>query len=188
MKPRIPFFCEGCPHKSTYTDLMEVIETKKVIINGDIGCYEMAGFGNYNNENKMRDLIDTLYVMGSGISISEGMFHAGYKYKIIALAGDSTFFHSCIPGLINAFQNRANILYLILDNRCTAMTGQQLNPSSFLEIENIVKSIGIKNVKTINSYDSKNLKKSMKDYLNNNELSVIISKGECIKLRLKRLK
>lgn len=186
MKSRIPFFCNGCPHNSTYLVLMKALEEhKNHIINGDIGCYELAGFGNNDKEdfNEMRELIDTLYVMGSGISISQGMFHAGYKGKLIALSGDSTFFHTGIPGLINCVQHKVPLIYLIFDNRCTAMTGQQINPGFELDIEKIVKSLGIDYVKTINSYDSENLEKEFNNALNREYLSVIISKGECIHLK-----
>ena len=65
--------------------------------------------------------------MGAAISQASGFYHA-YKNekkqpKIVATIGDSTFFHSGIPGLINAVFNNHNITLVILDNRTTAMTG-----------------------------------------------------------------
>ncbi|NVM47037.1 MAG: indolepyruvate ferredoxin oxidoreductase subunit alpha, partial [Candidatus Lokiarchaeota archaeon] len=55
--------------------------------------------------------------------------------------GDSTFFHSGIPGLINAVHNQNNILVMILDNRSTSMTGFQDNPGTGIKI---TKEIGTK--------------------------------------------
>jgi len=191
MKSRIPFFCNGCPHFSTYTALTKVLKTKKeFIINGDIGCYELAGFGNNDKDDhkEMRDLIDTLYVMGSGISISQGMYHAGYKGKLIALAGDSTFFHSCIPGLINAVEHKIPLTYIIFDNRCTAMTGQQFNASNVLDIEKVVRSLNIDFVETVNSYNQKELEEVFEKSWDYKGVSVIITQGDCIQLKRRLLK
>src|SRR3989338_6693896 len=144
IKPRIPYFCKGCPHERTYEALVEVLKLyPNTIINGDIGCYEIAGFGNVSGKNepdykKLRDLIDTLFVMGSGISVSQGMYKSGYKGKIVALAGDSTFFHACMPGIVNAVVNKSEITFLIFDNRCTAMTGHQENAGNFINIKKVV--------------------------------------------------
>ncbi len=48
----------------------------------------------------------------------------------MAVIGDSTFFHTGIPALLNVAYNKANIMTIILDNRTTAMTGHQDNPGT----------------------------------------------------------
>ena len=48
---------------------------------------------------------------------------------ILAVCGDSTFYHAVIPALINAQHNRADITFILLDNSGTAMTGFQPPPS-----------------------------------------------------------
>ena len=53
-----------------------------------------------------------------------------WKNKKVAFLGDSTFFHSGIPPLISAKFNNHKITMVILDNRITAMTGQQPNPGT----------------------------------------------------------
>ena len=169
---------------------MKVLKDKKdFVINGDIGCYEIAGFGNDENNphEEMRDLIDTIYVMGSGISISQGMQKAGYKGKILALVGDSTFFHAALQGLINAVQNNSKIMYIVFDDRCTAMTGHQLNPSSFLNIEEVCKSIKVPFVRTVKIQDMNELEKTFREAYDFNGLSVVIAEGECILFKMKNL-
>ena len=47
---------------------------------------------------------------------------------IVATIGDSTFFHSGIPALVNAVSQKARIIVVILDNATTAMTGHQPTP------------------------------------------------------------
>ena len=66
--------------------------------------------------------------MGAGISIAAGLHRAEPNRRQVAFVGDSTFFHSGIPGLINAVYNRANVTLVVLDNRTTAMTGHQPHP------------------------------------------------------------
>ena len=88
---------------------------------GDIGCYTLGAL------EQLRTM-DTCLCMGSSLGIAQGFYHAGVEEDIIALIGDSTFFHAGIPSLLNAVYNRANILLIIMDNRTTAMTGHQPNP------------------------------------------------------------
>ena len=47
----------------------------------------------------------------------------------MAIIGDSTFFHTGINSLLDIAYNQSNVVTVILDNRTTAMTGGQENPS-----------------------------------------------------------
>jgi indolepyruvate ferredoxin oxidoreductase alpha subunit len=136
--------------------------------------------------------------MGAGVGISHGIAKSNNK-KVVAFIGDSTFFHAGIPALINAVFNKSNILIVVLDNRCTAMTGHQPNPDSGvngvgdiskeIRIENIAKSCGADNVEVINVYDLQNSIKTIKEISEKSGVSVIVAKGECViykKIRLKR--
>ncbi len=73
------------------------------IINGDIGCYEQGGYGLFSSKIRVNDedskkypirsayeILDTIYVMGSGIGLALGQqAQAGYKDgKVVAVAGD----------------------------------------------------------------------------------------------------
>ena len=140
-------FCPGCTHRNVYWALHNVKKRLggKLTITGDIGCYSLGVF--YN------DFLDTMHAMGSGIGVACGLGQLrkfGLETKIVAVAGDSTFFHGCLPALTNARHQNADITFLILDNSTTAMTGFQPHPGSREEgsdltnvsIERVVKAIG----------------------------------------------
>ena len=92
---------------------------------------------------------------------------------MIAFIGDSTFFHSGISGLVNAVFNNHNYTLIILDNGTTAMTGHQPHPGvdmtrlnmegyGRIEIEPVVRALGVSHVTKIKPY---NLKKFLYEIL-----------------------
>lgn len=170
----IPYFCSGCPHEAFYQSLHL---PKRYIVNGDIGCYEMAGFGNNNKDKKpIREIIDTLFVMGSGLNVSQGQLICGQKS--IAFCGDSTFWHSGINGLINAAYHKHNIILVIMDNFCLAMTGQQPVPN--MSIEKVCQDLGC-HVEIINPYKKNEVSEAIKRAVNNTDrINVIINRASCI--------
>jgi indolepyruvate ferredoxin oxidoreductase alpha subunit len=122
-------FCAGCPHRSTYwaAKIALALDGRGGFILGDIGCYSLgmgpSGFG------QMR----TLHAMGSGIGLASGfgqLDRFGLEQPVIAVCGDSTFYHAAMPALANAYYNGANFLLLLLDNSATAMTGFQPHPGT----------------------------------------------------------
>ena len=97
------------------------------IVLGDIGCYSLgmgpSGFGQ----------MKTLHAMGSGTGLACGLGQLnrfGLEQPVIAVCGDSTFYHAAMPALANAYYNGANFLLLLLDNSATAMTGFQPHPGT----------------------------------------------------------
>ena len=58
------------------------------------------------------------------------MEKAGVKNKIVAVIGDSTFYHSGITGLVDVITSGAATTVIILDNFTTAMTGGNVNPGT----------------------------------------------------------
>ncbi|MDO4870174.1 MAG: thiamine pyrophosphate-dependent enzyme [Bacillota bacterium] len=122
-------FCAGCPHRASFFILKQALrrEGNHGVVMGDIGCYTMAGqrAGQYGYH--------FMSCMGSGISAAEGLgqlTNYGFGQPVVSLCGDSTFFHTVVPGLINAKMNNANILHIVLDNSATAMTGFQPHPGT----------------------------------------------------------
>lgn len=145
--PRQLTFCAGCTHRNFYWAVRKVRKRvhDKLVVAGDIGCYSLGVF--YDRS------MTTMQAMGSGIGVATGLGQLerfGFDFKVLAVAGDSTFFHSCIPGLVNAKHKNANLTFVILDNETTAMTGFQTHPGALLQethqkrvkIEDIVKAIG----------------------------------------------
>lgn len=122
-------FCAGCPHRASFFILKQALrmDRNQGVVMGDIGCYTMAGqrAGQYGYH--------FMSCMGSGISAAEGLgqlTNYGFDQPVVSLCGDSTFFHTVVPGLINAKMNDANILHIVLDNSATAMTGFQPHPGT----------------------------------------------------------
>ncbi len=183
---RPPSMCPGCPHRG----MLWAIRRNKAFIAGDIGCYTLGFL-------PPLDAIDTCQCMGAGISHAHGMskVFGAKKEKITAVIGDSTFYHSGLTGLLNLAYNDGTALIVILDNSTTAMTGAQNHPGTGVtlgrektidvNLEQVVKALGIKWVETINPYDIKNARKKVKEALDYDGPSVIISKAPCVLLKSK---
>lgn len=189
-------FCAGCPHRATFYLLKKVLRKEKSpgIVVGDIGCYYMAGqeaghFA-YQADN----------CMGSGINLAEGLGQLtayGLDQKVVTMCGDSTFFHTVLPGLVNASYHKANMLLMILDNSATAMTGFQPHPGTGLTamddhvdpmlIRPICEAMGCK-VTEADPFDLENTEKVMTDLLQQPGLKVLIMKQPCATLMTKQRK
>lgn len=182
---RNPILCPGCPHRSVYS----VMNKLKIHGAGDIGCYTLGAAPPLNT-------IDTCICMGASISSLHGMEKARGKDFVknwVAVIGDSTFFHTGVNSLINMVYNNSTGTVLILDNSTTAMTGHQDNPATgttlegeitgSIDIKKLCESIGVKNVVEVNSFDLDGLKKTFKEELAKDELSVIIAKSPCVLLK-----
>ncbi|MFH1462663.1 MAG: thiamine pyrophosphate-dependent enzyme [bacterium] len=179
---RTPQLCPGCPYWLVFNGVKKAVNEKEVIFGGDIGCYMLAGLPPHNIQ-------DYLSCMGSSIGIAHGIKKAtAGKQKLITFIGDSTFFHSGIPPLVNAVFNQSNPLVIILENETTAMTGHQPHPGASatgdkLKIENIVRALGIKNLKIIDPVNQEEFIKTVKDFINKKEVSVILARRPCIQLK-----
>ncbi|MDR1042433.1 MAG: indolepyruvate ferredoxin oxidoreductase subunit alpha, partial [Clostridiales Family XIII bacterium] len=145
---RPPVLCAGCPHRGFFYALGK---RKNVIVTGDIGCYTLGSAPPLSS-------IDTVLCMGASISMGHGaakaMRRTGGGHKVVAVIGDSTFFHTGIGSLINAVYNNSDSVSVILDNRITGMTGHQQNPgtgftlagepAAEVDIEKLCLAIGVK--------------------------------------------
>jgi indolepyruvate ferredoxin oxidoreductase alpha subunit len=71
--------------------------------------------------------------MGSGTGVASGfgkLNRFGFDQPVMAISGDSTFFHAVMPALVNAVHNQADIILVVVDNSGTAMTGFQPHPGT----------------------------------------------------------
>ena len=181
---RPPTFCAGCPHRGLFYRLGK---RKDVMISGDIGCYTLATGAPYN-------AMDACICMGGSISMGHGaqqVFNrAGVNKKVVTVLGDSTFFHTGVNSLINTVYNNSNTINIILDNRITGMTGHQQNPGTgfnvkgesapMINIEELVKAIGIKHVKVIDPNNLKEVDDAFDAFMELDEPSVIITRWPCV--------
>jgi indolepyruvate ferredoxin oxidoreductase, alpha subunit len=175
---RPPVLCPGCPHRGAFY----VLNKLKVPVNGDIGCYTLG-------LTPPLSAIHTCGCMGASIGQAHGATRAGSPEHHVAVLGDSTFFHSGIPALINAVYNRASFITIIMDNRVTGMTGHQENPgtghtlqgqpSEVVEIEPLVRACGVKHVRTIPAYHVEDIETTLREFMKLDEPSVLITREEC---------
>ncbi len=184
LPPRPPNMCAGCPHRGIFYNLSRM----KVFVSGDIGCYTLGFLPPLSS-------MDACVCMGASVPIAHGMAKAlgeGAHDKVVSIIGDSTFVHSGITGLINTVYNQSASTLIILDNRITAMTGQQPNPASgatitgepahALDIEGLCRAIGVKHVFVVNPHDVPETRKVLKEAVDLSEPSVVISRAPCVLL------
>lgn len=182
---RPPVLCAGCPHRASFYAVKRALKGQKAVFTGDIGCYTLGNA-------KPLEMVDTCLCMGAGITIAQGLHRAEPDSKHIAFIGDSTFFHTGIPGIINAVYNNTDITVIILDNSTTAMTGQQPNPgtgntmmgniSDKIDIPSLVSACGVKWVESLNPLDLKKATETVKNAIAFEGPSAVIFKFPCIAL------
>ncbi len=187
---RPPTLCPGCPHRETYqlikTVLEDLGEAPRSIYPTDIGCYTLGLL-------PPLQMADYLICMGSSVGSACG-FSVATDQRIVSFIGDSTFFHAGLSPLVNAVYNQHRFTLVIMDNDTTAMTGHQPVPSQELrwpgledkprvDIEQVVRALGVKNVVTINPYRKEEAKELVRPILERDELAVIIAKAPCILYR-----
>jgi indolepyruvate ferredoxin oxidoreductase alpha subunit len=183
---RRPTLCPGCPHRASFFAIKKA--APRGIYTSDIGCYTLGlNLG----------AVDTVLCMGAAISQASGFYHAYKNQKkrpdIIATIGDSTFFHAGVPALIDAVVQKVGFVLVILDNRTTAMTGNQPTPASghgaggvpteTVELETLVQGCGVKFIREGNPYDLKAFILLMKEavtYSRKNGPAVVISRYPCV--------
>lgn len=179
---RPPIMCPGCPHRGVFYNLNKL----NVFVSGDIGCYTLGFFPPLS-------AIDSVICMGASIGVAHGMAKAlGDKSagKVVAVIGDSTFIHSGITSLINTVYNKSYSTVIILDNRITAMTGQQVNPASgstllgepanAIDFEKLCKAIGVEHVRVVNPNDVGATFNVLKEEIERPEPSVVIASFPCV--------
>lgn len=134
---RPPRLCDGCGH----TDGFKAIQTafKNIGVDdprifGDIGCYTLGTLPPYNS-------IQTTVEMGASLGMALGAGLVGMKH-VVGLIGDSTFFHSGLTPLVSLKEVKGNITFIVMDNRITAMTGQQPTVATN-SIEDMGKAAGL---------------------------------------------
>jgi indolepyruvate ferredoxin oxidoreductase alpha subunit len=154
--PRPPALCPGCPHRGAYLAVRTVFGEEGIYFN-DIGCYTL-GYG------PPLESADALLSMGSSIALASAASRVLGR-KTVAFIGDSTFFHSGMPPLLNAAEAGDDVVVVVLDNRVTAMTGLQPSPTTPSRNDDgagerpspeaVARAFGMRNVHTVDPNDLK---------------------------------
>ncbi|MBN1566346.1 MAG: indolepyruvate ferredoxin oxidoreductase subunit alpha [Acidobacteria bacterium] len=183
---RPPNLCAGCAHRALFYALKKL----GLFVFGDIGCYGLA----------VAPPLSAMHAstcMGAGVG---GAYGAGKVLgkdglgKICAVLGDSTFLHSGIGPLMDAVYNGGYSTTIILDNRITAMTGQQEHPGTGFTIkgdpadqvnyEQLAKALGVQHVRMVDPYNIKETMQIIQQEALRDEASLIITQNSpCMLLR-----
>jgi len=178
---RPPVLCAGCGHRALFY-AMKKATRGKAIYPSDIGCYTLG-------LAPPLSAVDTCLCMGASVTTAHGLRFATEE-PIIATIGDSTFFHTGIPALLNAKYNNSRFLLIVLDNEITAMTGHQPNPGvgkNRIAIEHIVSSMGVP-VKVVDPYDIDGTVSAIKEFLTYEGVSVIVARQPCALMEFARMR
>jgi indolepyruvate ferredoxin oxidoreductase alpha subunit len=178
--PRPPVLCAGCPHRATFLAVKRATKGKAVYPN-DIGCYTLGIMPPQSTG-------DLLICMGSSAGSAGGLSRT-VDEPVIAFMGDSTFFHTGIPPLVNAVHNGHRFVLNVMDNSTTAMTGHQPHPglpidgmgdpAIAINIEKVCKGVGVEFVRTVNPLNIKETQKVFEDALAHEGTSVVITRSPC---------
>ena len=193
---RPPVLCAGCPHRASFYAVKQAMKGKKAVFCGDIGCYTLGNA-------KPLDMVDTCLCMGADVTVAQGIKCVEPDTTAFSFIGDSTFFASGIPGVVNAVYNRNDIILIVLDNSTTAMTGHQPHPGTGLtmmnfyemkkkgiredvanevSIEQILRGIGLTFIETVNPFDQKKAVETVRRAAEGIGVRAIIFKAPCIAL------
>jgi len=177
---RPPTLCPGCPHRATYYAAKKAAD-KDAIYSNDIGCYALG-------VQEPLCTADTIMCMGGGAGMAGG-FSRVTDQQVFSFLGDSTFFHSGIPALINGVHNRHNFVYVVLDNRTTAMTGQQPHPglpidgmgnvAPAADIRKVAEGCGVEDLHTINPMNLDEAVEAFRKALAYDGFSMVIAVEPC---------
>jgi indolepyruvate ferredoxin oxidoreductase alpha subunit len=190
-------FCAGCPHRATYWAIKRALtlDGREGFVLGDIGCYGLGTGPSGFSQMK------TIHAMGSGAGLASGFGQFerfGLSQPVLAVCGDSTFYHAAMPALVNARYNGSNFVLLLLDNSATAMTGFQPHPGTgrtatgkeapVLDLKTICEALGAK-VQVTDPFDLAATTDAMLKFLQDREgVKVLILKRECALVRSKKQK
>jgi indolepyruvate ferredoxin oxidoreductase alpha subunit len=178
--PRPPVMCPGCPHRGVFSTLRQL----GALVTGDIGCYTLGCLPPYQ-------AMHTTFCMGASIGNATGFNKAG-EDQVVAVIGDSTFLHGGLPSLVSAVYNQVPTTTVLLDNGTTGMTGHQEHPGTghtlqgkpapSVDYEALLRSLGVKYVRTVDPWDLDATEEAVKSGLEHSGPAVIISRRRCMLL------
>lgn len=192
---RPPTLCAGCPHRASQYAMKTAgrkVARKQgkdvaAIYPGDIGCYTLSYLPPLES-------MDTTICMGASFGLGGGMAQVSGA-PIIAQLGDSTFFHSGMPALVNAVFNKAKLTMVVLDNSATAMTGFQPHPgtgrtatgaeTASIKPEDVARACGVKFVEVVDPLEVKNTIGVLERALRHDGPAVVVARRQCAVLELR---
>jgi indolepyruvate ferredoxin oxidoreductase alpha subunit len=190
---RAPTFCTGCPERPVFSAMkLAQKELGKVHVAADIGCHSFATFPPFSQGNS---------ILGYGMSLASAAAVAPtQERRTVSVMGDGGFWHNgVVTGVASALFNKGDSVLVVMQNGYTSATGQQFMPSSKsdrhgaptgIDIQATLKSLGVRWLKRVRTYDVGTTLKTLKEALTTREggLKVIVADGECQLARQRRVR
>jgi indolepyruvate ferredoxin oxidoreductase, alpha subunit len=190
---RPPNFCTGCPERPVFSAIkLMQRELGPTHISADIGCHSFATFAPFSLGNS---------ILGYGMSLASAAAVApNMERRPIAVMGDGGFWHNgLVTGVASNLFNKGDGVLIVMKNGYASATGQQYLPSSAanrlgtstgMSIEQTLRSLGVKWLRTVHSYSVAKMTKTLKAAMRTAErgLKVIIADGECQLARQRRVR
>jgi indolepyruvate ferredoxin oxidoreductase alpha subunit len=181
-------FCPDCPHALTLSAMDRAVKEmgyETYVAPADAGCLGLAVFPPV-------EMVHTNICMGSSIGLATGLLEAGIEQPVFAVIGDSAFFHTGLPALVNAVWHKANVTVIVCDNAGAAMTGSQPSPSAVDEGEDTYGAVsiteaslgcGVRFVEAFDADDAEAAVACIKRAMAHTGPAVVVAKGACVKRR-----
>lgn len=197
---RPPGFCIGCPERPVFSALKLVErELGPRHVAADIGCHSFAMFEPFSTGH-------SILGYGMGLASAAGVGPISEK-RPLAIVGDGGFWHNgLLSGVTSALKNGSDSVLLIFKNGYTSATGTQelistpmaarravaggeSTTSTEHTIEDVLKSVGVKWLRTVHSYDVSAMKTALSEAFGTKAtgLKVVVAEGECQLERQRRL-
>ena len=190
-RPSRQGLCEGCPYVPVFDALDRVMARTggrdRYLVVGDPGCMVRSQLPPY-------ELIDVKNSLGSSIGMAAGLVlgQRGTDRAVIALAGDSSFLHSGLSGLIDAVRLGTKMLVVVLDNGTTALSGGQPHPASTVDarghscdpvdLAGLAREAGALQVRSVDVNSGEMVVvQAIEDLLGVDGVSVMVARGPCPK-------
>jgi len=185
-------FGDGCPYTPFFKALQQMVAAKQIprpIVVAETGCLVRLS-------NPPFEMLDVKYSIGSSIGIAAGLRRSGIEDKILAVTGDSAFFHTGLNGLVNAAHHQADIVVAVMDNGTVALTGFQQPTGGGttamgarvrpIHPETVAAALGIETVRTLDAFDAAAIRRTLRTVFSRKGLSFLVVRGRCPHIETKK--
>ncbi len=181
----LPGFCEGCPYDYYFSELKKYLaanDLPRPVFTGEPGCSIYLEAAPY-------EMLDVKTSLGGSLGMACGLARMHKDREVVAIVGDSAFFHSEIPAFVYASHSKADVIAMVVYNHVAGVTGRQPNPASgfgmkgektqVMEIARIAEACQASLVWTVKGKDDKALWGAFDAAFNSKGLRVLVLDDPC---------
>ena len=181
----LPGFCEGCPYDYYFSELKKYLaanDLPRPVFTGEPGCSIYLEAAPY-------EMLDAKTSLGGSLGMACGLARMHKDREVVAIVGDSAFFHSEIPAFVYASHSKADVIAMVVYNHAAGVTGRQPNPASgfgmkgektqVMEIARIAEACQASLVWTVKGKDDKALWGAFDAAFNSKGLRVLVLDDPC---------